>query len=86
MSKNSKDYELPPKKDLTVKKRLETIIVRSLGGPRGDPDRHHMLAAAHAFLLSKQLGFETDKDMEDNLRRNNWELDFIDLAERDVAL
>lgn len=73
-------------KEMTVETRLRAIVQRCLGGPGGDPDRHHMIAAAHAFLALRQLGLSTSEDDEDFLRNNNWEMDFIDLAERNVVI
>jgi hypothetical protein len=70
---------------MSMEARLRSIVRGCLGGPRGDPDEHHMLAAAHALLLLKGLG-EVDLETEEFLRTNSWELDFLDLAERDISL
>lgn len=78
---------LPAKRVMSSRQRLEAIIRETLGGPRGDPDQHHWIAAAHAYLLLRESGEPADADLESDLRQGNpWEEDFIDLAERDAAL
>ncbi len=75
-------------KTLTVEKRLHSMITGLLGGPRGDPDPHHMLAAAHAVLLLEQVGApHEDDDTLDTLGGQNlYNMNFLALAQRDEAI
>lgn len=77
-----------PPKDMTVEQRLRSIITGLLGGPRGDPDAHHMLGAAKAVLLLEQNGTPYgDGDTVDELSGKNIHgLDFMALAREDAAL
>lgn len=75
---------LPPKKRMTAERRLRRMITGLLGGPRGDPDPHHRLAAAHACLLLRELGHGPHEEVERELRSG--EVDYVDLAERDAVL
>jgi hypothetical protein len=71
--------------ELTVEKRLKTMVTTLLGGPRGDPDAHHHLAAAHTVLLMDQLGIQYDdaEDLKRDLSGNNiYEADFLDMARK----
>lgn len=77
---------LPSKTPMSTNARFRSIVRGCLGSPRGDPDEHHMLAAAHAFLGLRDLGEEMPGDTESYLRDNTWGVDFIDLAERDATL
>lgn len=76
---------------MTVEERLKAIIVAVLGGPRGDPDPHHCLAAAHAILALQEIGYGTpDEDRTDILRNlgsgNIHDIDFMAVAARDGAI
>jgi len=50
----------------SVGKILNDIISSSLGGPGGDPDYYHELAAARAFVALKMLDLHVDR--EENVR------------------
>jgi hypothetical protein len=41
----------------TVEDRLNAILTQLIGGPTA-PDKHHMMGAAHAFLLIQDLGLK----------------------------
>jgi hypothetical protein len=82
---------------LSVRKRIESMVVGLLGGPRGDPDEHHMLAAAHCVLLLRELGFSyDDKETLDHLSNvspsstslcgNIYDFDFMEAAKKDTVL
>lgn len=106
MSKNSKrkwkelskelveDPPLPPKREMSTQEHLISIISTCLGGPRGDPDMHHQLAAAHAYIAlrdnpsheNKTIEYLKRLEAENSLRINPWNIDFVDLAERNVVL
>ncbi len=93
MSKDAKPLRKAsgkPSPTLSVEQRLRSIIRVCLGDPRGDPDRHHMLAAAHCMILLDEMGFEKlDEDSErtEQMRgKNLWEVDFIEAARSDEAL
>jgi hypothetical protein len=77
----------PPQAPLPPAGQLGLIIRGLLGGPRGDPDEHHLLAAARVWVLARQLGYTevANADLERDLR-NNSGTDFIDLAERNIIL
>lgn len=81
---------LVPKK-LTVEQRLKSMITGLLGGPRGDPDMHHMLAAAHVVILLETIGkpYKGAKD-DDTITtlsgENLYEMNFLELARADAAL
>lgn len=49
-----------------VEKLLNGIITKSLGGPGGDPDHCHYLAAARAFVALKLLKLHVED--EENVR------------------
>ena len=74
---------------MTIEDRLRCLIRTLLGDPAGDPDRHHMLGAAHAILLMEQLGITYgDDDIFDRLSNkkgyeNVHQIDFIDAARKD---
>lgn len=82
------EEELPPKKELSVPQRLKSIVTRLLGGPGGDPDPHHCLAAAHTVLLAGQLGYPDlfEEEIVRDLRAGLGDVDYIDLAERDALI
>jgi hypothetical protein len=73
---------------LSVEQRLRSTITALLGGPRGDPDLHHMLAAAHCILLLEQIGkpYGNDNAIESLSGKNLYEMDFLELAREDAAL
>ena len=104
MSKNAKkqlkkwhEEREPPKppplkpKKLTVEQRLKSMITGLLGGPRGDPDMHHMLAAAHVVLLLEEIGkpYKVKKD-DDTIAclggENIYDMNFLELAQADAAV
>lgn len=79
----------------SVENRLKSMIIGLLGGPRGDPDKHHMLAAAHCVLLLKELGFSYDEEHtidhlsnndEDDEGGNIHEFDFMEAARKGTVL
>ena len=68
-------------------RHLRTLITQVLGGPGGDPDEHHNLAAGHAAVVLELLGFplreESDKVSLQVLRGDNlYKVDFIEEARR----
>lgn len=72
----------PPKRSRTHVERLQAIVTECLGGPKGDPDSSHRLAAAHACILLRELGCPLEAT-EAELRNDElYECDFIDQAER----
>jgi hypothetical protein len=56
-----------------VEKTLSKVITDALGGPGGDPDFHHHIAAAGAFKALKLLGMSLRSqripDYEESVRR-----------------
>ena len=99
MSKNAKKQlkavqarpkkpRLPPRVALSPQQRMARIVTGLLGGPKGDPDEHHCLAAAHVLLLARQLRTPLEGEVvaEKHLRNSIYGLDFMDLAERNVIL
>ncbi len=68
------------------------MITGLLGGPTGDPDKHHMLAAAHCCLLLEQIGSPyRPKDSDDDTLgflagENIFEVDFMRLAREDASI
>lgn len=82
------DVKKPAKKAaearLTPKARIESMITGLLGAPRGDPDPHHKLAAAHCCLLLEQLGHEPDPEVVRDLSSDD--RDYIQLAREDACL
>jgi len=77
-------YDSKPKPnaatDKGVGKLLNSILVTCLGGPGGDPDEHHLTAAAKAFVALKKLGLPiTNEWAESSLRgRNTYVIDFLE--------
>lgn len=80
-------------KDLTaVAKLLNEIITTTIAGPGGDPDWHHMKAAARAFIVLKTLKLPVDAEEEyrcilrnipansDEDFGNVWKTDFLNEA------
>jgi len=62
-----------------VKDGLESIVTECLGGPGGDPDHCHKLAAAYAIVMQERLGFEVgDEDNREWLVKEG----YIEEAER----
>jgi hypothetical protein len=59
--------------DPEVGEVLTRVITEALGGPRGDPDFHHHMAAAGAFRALKMLGLPFvntyAENYEESLRR-----------------
>jgi hypothetical protein len=56
-----------------LRRTLARVITEALGGPGGDPDFHHHMAAAGAFKALKLLGLplrsEHVPDYEESVRR-----------------
>ena len=56
----------------TLKGNLNSIITTCLGDPGGDPDRHHMRAAATAFASLVLMGVDPNsigcrRDLKDTI-------------------
>ncbi len=67
--------------DAKVEKHLRAIVQECLGGPRGDPDESHLLAAAHAVVALQLMGFSVKADDEYFLSaENHLERDFLEEA------
>lgn len=73
-------------KSLSPEERIHSMITGLLGGPGGDPDPHHQLAAAHCVLLLEQLGLRpADPQTVADLSADPFS-DYMDLARRNVRL
>ena len=73
---------------LSLEQRLRSMITGLLGGPGGDPDKHHMLAAAHCVLLLEQIGkpYKDDETLSHLKGESIHRVDFLELAKEDAAL
>lgn len=61
---------------------LESGIIECLGGPGGDPDAHHVKAAAIMAKVLIEEGFAVDQDTMDSIRGKNADgCDFLEEVE-----